>query len=78
MESFISKLRQAGIYISIFTNVCFWAKIEFSNVVKCKLGSWGAVSSAMVSWWSPAGVQGVKSLKDFGVFTYGGHMNSLK
>ena len=24
----------------------FWTKIEFLNVVKCKWGSWGAVSSA--------------------------------
>ena len=37
--------RYRGIYPSSFTSVHFWTKIEFFNVVKCRWGYWGAVSS---------------------------------
>ena len=36
----------SGIYPSSFTNVRFLTKIEFLNVVKCRLGSQGTASSA--------------------------------
>ena len=45
----------SGICQSPFTNFCFWIKTEFLNVVKCRWGSGGAVSSATGSWQSPAG-----------------------
>ena len=40
---------KSGIYPSSFTNVRFWTKIAFLNVVKCRWGSEGAVSTATVS-----------------------------
>ena len=42
-----------GIYPSSLTSVHFWTKIRFSNVVKCRWGSWGAVSYLLGLWWSP-------------------------
>ena len=53
----------AGIYPSNFANVQFWTKIEFLNVVKCRWGSWGAVSSTMGSWWSIGGGSGGKTIR---------------
>ena len=50
-----------GIYPSSFTNVCFLTKTEFSNVVKCRWGSRGAVSSAVGSWQSLGGGWGEKN-----------------
>ena len=47
----------------------FLTKIQFSNVVQCRSGSQGAVSSATDSYWSFLGVHRVKPLKDFGLFT---------
>ena len=46
----VFKYTLKGIYPSSFTNVHFWTKIEFSKVVKCTWGSWGAASSATSSW----------------------------
>ena len=40
---------KTNIYSSRFTNVGFWTTIEFSNVVKCRWGSQGVVSSAIGS-----------------------------
>ena len=40
---------KSGTYPSSFTNVRFWTKIAFLNVVKCRWGSQGAVSTATVS-----------------------------
>ena len=68
----------SGIYPSSFTNVCFWTKIEILNVVKCRYGSQGAVSYATSSWQSHGGGSGVKPLKDLDLFTFVGHINSLK
>ena len=69
----------AGIYPSSFTTVRFWTKIEFLNIVKCSWGSGGAVSSATSSWQSPVrGLGGIKLLKNFGLFTSGGQIYSLK
>ena len=45
----------SGIYPISFTNFCFWTKIDFSNVVKCRWESWSSVSSSRGSWWSPGG-----------------------
>ena len=68
----------SGIYPSSFTNVCFWTKIEILNVVKCRYGFQGAVSHATSSWQSHGGGLGVKPLKDLDLFTFVGHINSLK
>ena len=56
----------------------FWANIEFLNVVKCRYGSWGAVSSAVRSWWSPGWSSGAKTRENVGLFTFGGQINRLK
>ena len=68
----------SSIYPSTFTNVRFWTKIEFSNVVKCRKGSQDAVSSTNGSWWSPAGGSEAKVTENLGLFTSGGEINSLK
>ena len=69
----------ASIYPSSFTTVRIWTKIEFLNVVKCSWGSGAAVSSATSSWRSPVSASGgVKPLKNFGLFTSGGQIYSLK
>ena len=57
-----------GIYPSSFTNVRFWTNIEFSNVVKRRWGSRGAVSSTTVSRPSPHGVSGDTNLKKLWLF----------
>ena len=49
----IQTLCQAFIQAVLLMSI-FWTKIEFSNDVKCRLGSWGGVSSITSSWWSPA------------------------
>ena len=56
----------------------FWTNIEFSNVVKCRWGSQGDANSQQIHSGALVGVQGVKPLKDFGLFTFGGQVNSLK
>ena len=68
----------AGIYQSSFTGVCFWAKVEFLNIVKSRWGSQGAVSSTTSSCRSPGSGSGVKSPKHFGLFTSRGQINSSK
>ena len=40
----------AGIYLSSFTSVRFWTKIELLNVKKCMWESPGSVSSTTGSW----------------------------
>ena len=77
-----------GIYPNNFTNVSFWTKIEFLNVLfhekwsqnycKIQVRIWMCLSSAVGLWWSPAWLQVVKPLEKFGPFTSGGQMNSLK
>ena len=69
----------AGIYPGSSTNVCFWSKIEFSNVVKCRWGSQCIVSSIMDSWQGSAlvGVHGVKPPNDFDLFISEGKISSL-
>ena len=74
----IQTLCQAFIQAVLLMSI-FWTKIEFSNNVKCRLGSWGGVSSIMSSWWSPARGSGSKvPEKFFGLFVSGGQINSLK
>ena len=68
-----------GIYISSFTNVHFWTKIELLNVVKCRWGPQGAVSFAMGSWQNPGeSSRGKAPPRNFGLFSSGGQINSLE
>ena len=53
----------------------FWTKIEFSNVLKCSWGSQGAESSQQIH---SETLVGVHRVKDFGLYTSGGQINSLK
>ena len=55
----------SGIYRNSCTNVRFLTKIEFSKVVKFRLGSQGAVSSAIGSCRSPGGGSGRKTPETF-------------
>ena len=74
----IQTLCQAFIQAVLLMSI-FWTKTEFSNDVKCRLGSWGGVSSITSSWWSPARGSGSKvPEKFFGLFVSGGQINSLK
>ena len=68
-----------GIYLSSFTNVRFWTKIEFLNFVKCRWWSWGVVSSTTGSWQSPGrGFSKVNLWEILFFFTSGGQINSLR
>ena len=52
-----------------------WTKIEFSNVLKCSWGPQGAESSQQIHSGTLVGVHGIK---DFGLYTSGGQINSLR
>ena len=47
-------------------------------IVECIWGSAGALSSVVSSWQSLSVGSRVKALKNVGLFTSGGQMNSLK
>ena len=51
---------------------------KFLNVVKCRWGSWGVVSSTRDSWLNPGDSSGNKATENFDLFTSGGQINSLK
>ena len=57
----------------------FWTKVEFLNVVKCRWGSQGAVSSATDSDCRVLmGICRVNLIKDFALFTAEGQINRLR
>ena len=65
---FIYLKQYPGIYPSSLTNVRFWTKIEFLNVVICRWGPRSAVSSATVSYWSNGRGSGGKAPETFWPF----------
>ena len=65
----------SDIYPSSLTNVRFKIKIEFWNVVKCRLGSQGDISFTTGSWRNTGGgSEGKKCV----LFASGGQINTLK
>ena len=68
-----------GIYPSSFTNVHFWTKIELFECYKMQVGlsrCYKVSNKFMVEPW--CGVQGIKPLKYFALFTSWGQISSLK
>ena len=61
---------QAAIQMSVF-----WAKIEFSNIVKCR---WGSQARQRIHSRALVRVYRVKLLNDFGLFTSEGQVKNLE
>ena len=57
---------------------CYFMKNDYKIIVKCRWWSEYAVSSTAAHGRALVGVQVVKSLKRFDLFTSGGQMNNLK
>ena len=58
----------AGNYPSSFTNVRFWTKIEFPNVVKCRWVLEVLYASQRAHWRNPGGGSGGKAPEKYLAF----------